>query len=375
MNESLTPYLVTATDARGRRDTFAREAASIEHLRNVLEREGYRDIELLDDELSAKLRQQRPEEARPASAADYRLEARLRHGDRATDVWLMALRKNALPLLAAAAAIGWGAWSGSVWWILGGVVFVAVWILLVRGGRRRAGSYEDLLRAFARGEFEAASTLIERLRADRLLAGNEQLQADLDFRAASIQARAGDVAGALASVDHHRHTPHGEGGMFESRVASIHYLAGDMPAFIDAMEQCYAAAGGGQVQRLDLAFAHARVGDPARARELLEGVDRRNLSTLHKPVAVAVEGLLARREDDEDGAALLLTDALAGLSPFAANPAAWPVFGILVGHQALALARSGDHDEARAALEGWHEVVDACLDAESREALAHAMKS
>ena len=40
MTETLTPYLVTATDARGRRGTFAREAASLDHLRAMLERDG-----------------------------------------------------------------------------------------------------------------------------------------------------------------------------------------------------------------------------------------------------------------------------------------------------------------------------------------------
>ena len=105
------PFLVTATDARGSRDTFAREAASIEHLRTVLERDGYTDIEFVDDELSARLRAQRPDEGRPATAAEYRYEARVRQGAGAGDAWRMAAR-GALPVLVpAAVAIGWGAWS------------------------------------------------------------------------------------------------------------------------------------------------------------------------------------------------------------------------------------------------------------------------
>ena len=65
MSETLMPFLVTATDPGGRRETFARDAASTEHLRNVLEREGFTDIELIDDDLSARLRKERPAEGRP----------------------------------------------------------------------------------------------------------------------------------------------------------------------------------------------------------------------------------------------------------------------------------------------------------------------
>jgi hypothetical protein len=90
---------------------------------------------------------------------------------------------------------------------------------------------------------------------------------------------------------------------------------------------------------------------------------------------VAIQGILARRDGDEEGGALLLSDAVAGLAGFSANPAAWPIFGVLVGHQALALARSGENDEAREALQGWEEVVEACLDAPTRTELNAALKS
>ena len=371
----LMPFLVTATDARGSRDTFAREAASIEHLRTVLERDGYTDIEFIDDELSARLRTQRPEDGQPRTAAEYRYEARVRQGAGAGDAWLMAAR-GALPVLVlAAVAIGWGAWSGDWLWAAIAVAVVIGLALLVRRGRARAAGYEDLLRACARGERDAAAKLIDTLRDDPALSGNEQLQQDLAFRSAGLQAQAGDLAGALQAVEPLRYTPHAAGGMFESRIAGVHYLAGDMPGFLESMEAAYAASAEAQVMRLDLAFAHARVGDTARARDLLDGVDRGNLSTLHKPIAVAVQGLIARREGDEEGGELLLTDAVSGLSAFAANPAVWPLFGILVGHQALAMARSGDAAEARTALSGWEPVVDACLDAATRDALYDVLKS
>ena len=375
MTETLTPYLVTATDARGRRGTFAREAASLDHLRAMLERDGYTQIEFVDDELSARLRRERPEEGKPKSDADYRFEAAQRHGDRPAAAWRWAAGRHLGRFVAAGLVAAYGIWAGQWLPVALAVAVVAGWAWLFRRGRARVHSYDDLLRASANGDWEAAARQIAALRADPALADNAQLQEDLAFRAAGLRAREGDLAGALADVEPLRAAPGAAGGLFEGRVAAIHYLAGDMPGFIAMMEAAYAAAGEAQLQRLDLALAHARVGDTARARALLDGVERRNLSTLHKPIAVAVEGMIARREGDEDGGALLLSDAVAGLSAFAANPAVWPLLGILVGHQAIALARSGDGDDAHAAMLGWEAVVDACLDAPTRDALHAALKA
>lgn len=367
---AMTPYVVTATDPQGRRDTFAREAASLEHLRMQLEGQGYTDIEFVDDELSARLRTQRPEEGRPMTQADYRLEAKLRHGATPGQLWLLALRKALLPFVLMGGAAAYGVWSGKPAWTIGAAAFLVFWLWMIQRGLARAERYNDLLRAYARGDWDTSRRLMAALRADASLAGHEQLQADLQFRSAALRGLAGDVAGALREVEPLRTSPHGANGMFASRVGSIHYLAGDMPAFLASCEQAWEASGRAQLQQLDLAFVMARVGDPARARELLAGVERRNLSALHQPIATAVDGLLAQREGNDTLAVEKLTDGVTGLGAFGANPAVWPILGILIGHQALALARTGQRETARAVLDGWRDIVDTCIDPASRARLA-----
>jgi hypothetical protein len=363
------PYLVTATDQGGRRDTFAREAASLDHLRTVLEREGYRDIEFIDDELSARLRQQRPETMRNPAPDQLKLEARLRHGPAPLAVWLNAAKGSTIFLGIVAAAGAYGVWNRQYGWTAVAFVVIAGWAWLVRTALRRGEAYNDLLRAQARGDVEATRALIERLRADPTLQGNEQLQVDLRFRAAALRAREGDLAGALADVESLRNSPHGAQGMFDSRVASLHYQAGDIDGYLQHMGRAFDASGQAQLQRLDLAFAHARLGDAQRAQELLDGLERRNLSALHNPLATATDGLLAVRRGDTTTGLAQLAEAVAGFAKFAANPAVWPFQGILVGHFALALAQAGHRAEANAALAEWRDVVDTCLDPQARALL------
>ena len=364
-------YLVTATDARGQRDTFAREAASLQHLRAQLDAQGYTDIEFVDDELSATLRTQRPDAGRPRTQAEFKLEAKLRHGSTPGSLWLLAIRKGWLPIAVMGAAFVYGLRSDSPWWMLGAVAGLVSWLWLMQRGLARAERYNDLLRAYARGDWERSRQLIEAMRTDPVLAGNEQLQADLRFRAASLRGLAGDVAGGLAEVESLRTSPHGAGGMYECRAASIHYLAGDTDGFLRMLEQAWEASGRAQLQQLDLAFAMARVGDAARARELLAGVDRRNLSALHQPIATATDGLLAQREGRHAQAADHLTEGVTGLAAFGGNPAVWPILGILLGHQAIAFVDNGQREAARAVLDGWRDIVDTCVDPATRGRLQH----
>jgi hypothetical protein len=363
------PYLVTATDPAGRRDTFAREAASLDHLRTVLEREGYRDIEFVDDELSARLRQQRPEAMRNPAPDQLKLEARLRHGPAPLAVWLNAAKGSTIFLGIVVAAAAYGVWNHQYGWTAVAVVIVAGWAWLVRTALRRGEAYNDLLRAQARGDLAAARALIARLRADPTLAGNEQLQVDLRFRAAALHARDGDLAAALAEVEPLRASPHCAQGMFDSRVASLHYQAGDLEGYLRHMDRAFEASGQAQLQRLDLAFAHARLGDAQRAQQLLDGLERRNLSALHQPLATAADGLLALRRGDGATGLAQMAEAVAGFAKFAANPAVWPFQGLLVGHFALALAQAGRRDEARAVLSDWRDVALNSLDAEHRRLL------
>lgn len=373
MSDTMVPYLVTATDARGVRDTFARDADSLESLRAALESDGYADIEFIDDEISARLRQRRPAHLRPTTADDYRREARSRAPGGTGPSWWTAIRNN-LTLLVPLLALGiYGAVRQSIILCAIPAGLIAAWVVYVWRARGRADDYSELVRAGARGDREVEAALIERLLSQSALTDNARK--DVRFRRMRLRARDGDLDGALAELAADREAQSLVPGLYETRVGSLYYAVGDMTNFLAAAERGYVASGETATNRLDLAFSHARVGDPRRARTLLESVDRRNISPLHQPIAMAIDGLVARSEGDETTAARMLGEAVEAFSAFQDKAAVWPIMGILRGHHALSLARIGRSDEARATLRDWHDVARASLDPQTCEALDAALAS
>ena len=371
----MNPYLVTATDRTGKRDSFVRQAESLEHLRNQLEREGYSALEFLDDDYSARLRAQRPAGARDDSAAAARHEAGSRRAVSRGNDWLLALRNNWLLVLVDLGFIAYGVARGRTWLIVVGVGFLLWWAFTVRKGLGKADDYNELLRASALGDDAECERLIDKLSADRALAGNAQLHGDLAFRRAGLKARRGDLAGALADCEALRARLENANGAFESRIASIHYVAGDMPGYLRSMEDSFEASGQAASQRLDLAFGHARVGEAVRARDLLASVDTSLMPPFHAPLAVAAEGVLREREGDAAGGIEKLRQAVQGLEPYSGNPVFWPFHGILVARFAAALARAGRRAEALAALQPWREIALNTTDPDTRRVLETELAS
>jgi tetratricopeptide (TPR) repeat protein len=363
------PYLVTATDGHGKRDSFIRDAESLSHLRSVLEREGFSDIEYLDDDYSARLRKQRPEELRNDSAAAMRAEAKSRRGRRPGERWLLAVRSNALAIILDLGLITYGLLAWRPIPLLVGVAFLSWWIWSVRRGFGKADDYNALIRAQARGDDAECARLIDVMSRDPKLASHELLQCDLVFRRAVLKARRGDLPAALGEVEALRSRQEFANGAFEGRIGGLYYQAGDMPGYLRSMEAAYEASGHASSNRLDLAFGHARVGDAVRSRELLADVDTTLMPPFHAPLAVAAEGVLLEREGNSAAAIDKLQAAVRGLEEFSGNFAIWPFLGILVARHAAALARAGRHEEAIAALKTWREIAINCTDPDTRRTL------
>lgn len=365
------PYLVAATNKEGRRDTFARDAASPEHLFALLEREGFRDIELVDDEVMANLRAQRPERLKPKSAADYRFEARLSKGPVPDSAWWwQAARNNALQLALAAAGIAWGIWARSPATIITVLAVASLWVWLLHRAHAVAKDYNALLAAFAHGELDEADALIERMLDSSFVQGNDQLNADLLYKRACVMARRGRVDDGLALVQPLAQGPLAGNGVHLSQVASIHYAADRLDDFIDGLEHACEASGRNNTMLLDLAFVHVRMGDPQRAAALLSQVQPKLLPAIHQPVHRAIAGIAHLRDGEHAQAAGILRESVTALDAFAANPAVWPFNGMLSGYLALALLGCGRREDAHAVLAPWRQVALHCLEPASRQRLA-----
>jgi hypothetical protein len=361
------PYLVTATDRAGRRDTFAHEAASIEHARMRLERDGYRDIEFVDDELTSRLRAEREPVLQPATPSEARFEARLmRRGHDRKLIWLEALRRSRWVLVVAAALLGWGAWHdfSAAFWC--GLAVVALVVVPMALAGKSGAHYDALVKACAIGDNEQALALIGQMQGMPVVQGNASLRIDLVFRKAVVLGRNGRLDEALELVAPLRADEHLRDGMFESRSSSIYYAAGRIADFVEWQRRSHEASGHSALQSLDFAFVQARYGDVVHARQLLATLDPANMNAIHKAILLASQGVCALRERDSAQAATLLGRAVEAFKPFAASAPTWPFQGIVAGYAALAMARNGEPDVARNLLAPWRQVAFNCLDASTR---------
>jgi hypothetical protein len=369
------PYLVTATDPHGRRTTFARDGMSPEHVRGGLVLDGFSDIEFEDDEFTVRLRRMRPDFLPAPDTEQLLAEARIRRAPPTAGAdWSRFLKKNGLALFGLTASAAVGIWAGYVL-LTAAAAGIVAWMFyhFVRWSRR-GDRYDELMRAYGRGDWQAAEAMIPPMLADPLTAKIPLMVGDLRFRAAGLRARRGEVEAALADIVDLGRDPSFANGMYTARVGSIHYLIGDYPAFVAAMEAGCEAAGGDSFHRLDLAFTHARVGDPARARALLDGIDRSLLSTMHQPIFAATDALCRLRTGDVSGEPILAR-AIAAFSAFAGQPATWPIHGVLLAWHALILTRVGRPADALAVLDGWLDVALAWADADTRQQLVSALSS
>ncbi len=362
------PYIFTATDKSGRRQTEGREAQSIEHLRTMLECEGWRDIEFIDGEDLAALRTRWSPSRQPGTRREFRFHARqLQSGYSRRMIVLEALRKNKLFIgsIVALFAIGlWlRRWDWALWVVLAGGV--AWWLLGRRVGV--AGIYDELQKAFALGENDRAQALIEKLRVARGAAETATLAVDLVAREAVLLARRGRLDEGLHLMESLRGNEVELPGYFENRMASVHYAAGRIDDFVAWTERACETSGHSQMQMLDLAFVHARFGDVDRARVLLAGINVENLIALHRGIHQAAEGVGFLRVDELDRACEHLCKAVEILKPFGNLTAAWPFQGIVAGYAAIALVRAGRRDAARAVLEPWLQVANTCIDPRARQ--------
>lgn len=365
------PYLFTATDRNGKRASSAREAQSIEHLRAMLERDGYTDIEFLDSEHTAELRQQRNPELQPNSAANLRMEAELRSKGRSRlRMWRGSLRANWPYYLGSLALAGYGLWFGRPIAALTGILGFGALVSFTFSRVRNSDDYDGLLTAQAHGDWERASALIARLEKSSVVRNNEQLLHDLQFRKANLLARRGRLDDGLALIEPLRTHPRLANGMFQSRRASVFYAAGRIPEFVRGMQEAYEASNHAQTQVIDFAFVNARFGDCARARELLSGVRRENLTAVVRRVVDITEALCALRGGDLHAAEAKAAAALDTLKHDLNGAPHLAMNAIVAGYAAIVFARAGKKDAARQALAPLRAVADVCLDPGARRQIA-----
>ena len=356
-------YLFEGTDVTGRRRTDHLPAASVRTLLTQLHAEGWRDIQMLDDEVTASLRALRPQANRPKSRLDWQFEADiLRFQGLGFGRYL--LRKMAIPLVLLAAYAVYAIWQRSLF--DGAIVLVVAAIQAVMMGSAY-GSFKQLMTfqtAYVEGRWADVERLGARLRANHRFSQNAHNRVELAFRMAGQAAAAGDMQTALAQVMPMQNQAELPDGLFETQTATLYYLAQDYPATLAHMEQ--ALRMGGRCRNmllLDVAQIHARIGDAERSRSCLAQVQTDELTQLQHALFDLTQGILSLREQDVTAALPLLAQAHQSTRCYHSPPLVRLGAALCAAYYALALAQQGEGASAKQVLCPWLAVVSTVVPA------------
>lgn len=337
--------LYTAKDSRGEPVEGFVEAASVRAAREQLASSGMRDIVLHQDPALGAT------DARHLAGLN---ERQLRALARLN---LAAMRTPGLPGTLREAAVLYR------WWLLIAAIVVVVGIVFARRWAvwlgalalawpfaqtvwmyRHSGRYNALLRAFAVGDWPRVRALAYKLRpfAPKV----EHLGFDLDLRVAWIAARDGRLQEALEMVERWREKLAKHPGLFEQRIAPLHYAAGSRKGLLRVTAEAHALAPDEPSRAMDLALAQARFGDAAQARQLLDAIDLALLPSFGHGFHAWADGMVRLRQQ-QPGALEKLSEAVAAFLALSANPAVWPALAFCTCDHAIALSLSGRKPQAQ----------------------------
>lgn len=264
-------------------------------------------------------------------------------------------------LLPLALLLTFAAWRANVWLIVLAVVGLALPFGVYLWNRRHLDRYQRLLRANAWGDWETVKRLAAQLR--EAPTTSQLLHFDLDVRLAQIQARGGDIAGAVGSLEKWRDADAKAPGLFESRIASVYSAGRDYPGYIRMMEQAAELSKNDSSRLVDVALANARFGSSEKAIAALAVVDTSLLPPVAGPFIDWIHGLLHLRAGAFGDAVMRLQASTAAFHERALkSPAGWVAFAVAAGHCALAQVRGGDTAQARRTVDGVKHILAAHAD-------------
>lgn len=357
-------FLYQAVDIHQKKTSGFIEAENIAEARALLEKSGHTAIEFLDDAENARLRMMREKTARlnpensepeysdpdrsnpnrlnPAIQAELEINLRRMNGPGPS---ILAFIKNDKQFFIVLA--GWIVFGLSTgrWLIFGiGVAVLALIAAYFVYNYLPAYWYDKILRCMTFGEWDQASSLINRL---RKRTKRDTILFDLDVRQACIDAKHGQLAKGLAAVEAWRDRMSEPGGIFAGRLAAVYLAAGDTAGYIQHMENAFRVSSGDRSRLIDFALAHARFGDLAEAESLLASLNTDDLPKAQAGFLRWVRGLILLRKDDAENALNELAQSVQLLLEHTVRPAIWGTLALVNAYLSLALARTGDKLRAR----------------------------
>ena len=299
-----------ATDSQGQPVCGYQDAATVQAAHDALTLAGHRDIRILDSLTRAAMddafhRDQSAEQLREGAEVLKRYQANPR-GELRRMAWT-AIRQSvaenrAFHLVMAALLLVFlwrGFWLGLAGWVL---VYAIPTVLIIRV-LRWFDHYRAMEMAQVNGEWNRALTLIDRLRANKQMCDEPNVQ--LDFKEAAIRARlGGEVDDLIAGLFPWRERLADQPGAFEAASLGIYLAGGRYDQYLAAARHSLEAAPDDPTRQIDMALAEARFGSVAEARDELAKVNPALLSEGLLICRQWIEGLIALRSAD-NGRALV----------------------------------------------------------------------
>lgn len=332
----------------------------------LLRERGLSEVELLDDAFSAALREWAPQ-VDPHEVA--RIEAAMRKGDAGLwQVWGQVARGARWWLMGTLALAALGLWRGSGALTIIGLGLAGLPFAMSALAYRSIVRYQAFLRACAWGRREEAQRLGAQLASRVKELG---MRFDIQVRLAEFLAAEGRLNEALAMVEPFRKALEARGtGLFEARVAILPYKADDAALTLELLNKALACSDGDVGRMLDVALLEARIGDPARARRMFDGIVHEELpADWGRMFHTWCEGLLLEREG-ADGRARL-ADAVRQFTAHVRLPAFWASLAVATCDYALALARHGEAARGLELIQTVWPLARLHLNRRERQAIEH----
>lgn len=367
------PYLFTATNAKGKHDSYMRDAESIPQLLTMLEQEGYTAVELIYDEQTATSQTQLAPAYRitPGTSARNYIEARK---DPVSHALVSAFNGKANVIAFVIGLVIFVAFS-KTW----GTVFIAIFaiiaalriyfvnkrVLLVR-------SFDRLYQALAESRWHDVDLIAEQLSSNQLVKAEWQFLSEVIGAQAKSLAAQQHIEKALAVFSQTALYGSRLAERYDNGLATIYHLAQQHDKALEHMDMSYEKSAKSAMHSLDVAQLHARIGNLQHAKQMLGKTRTQELNDIGRMMYPATKGIINFREDRFTESLGDFERAHQQTMLYEKNAILWPLIGIVAAYYAVALINTGHLEKAREIISPWTHVINDLKENSLREELTNA---
>ncbi len=324
------PY--TAYTGDGKPESGFIDVKSNQEALRLLKEKGLKEIEFHGDAIFSSMQQDleylSEKELREIAQLESRWQKEMHFGDYLKEL----LKNNAWAIFIGVCMVVYGYSVQGAWWMSFGVILATVGPFFGLWNYKLLTNYEALVKAATFGEWDRVIEYAQNLKA---ASKKTDLHIEADTKIATALAARGKLSEALARISEYREVLEEKmPGMYENKVATLYYLAGDYRQAYLYMKKAYEISQT-DIITLDYVHAEASYGDPAQAKQTLQQIDILSLPAYAKPYYHYLTGLIAHKEGDTALAYTSLQEAYSGMLVYRKNPAVWIIQAMIAGMLAV----------------------------------------